>query len=57
MSGSTWQPRQLPPNDPGVQCWICPHCHDDAHHTSGPEGCERQAGQAEPRVQIGPLDC
>ena len=56
MSAGAWQPRATPPNEPGAQCWICPHCHDDAHHISGSEGCERQPREAEQLIQIGPLD-
>lgn len=28
-----------------TQCWICPHCHDDAHHQSDDNGCEWQYKQ------------
>ncbi len=56
VTGRPLAQRQAPRNDPGAQCWICPHCHDDKHHVSGPEGCERQALAVNDRIQIGPLD-
>lgn len=28
-----------------TQCWICPHCFDDAHHKSDANGCEWQYKQ------------
>lgn len=39
------------------QCWICPHCFDDAYHYSDAHGCERHGDpQHEHRVPIGPTD-
>ena len=41
----------------GAQCWICPHCFDDAHHQSDAQGCERHAGDGVgSRLVIGPTD-
>lgn len=39
------------------QCWICPHCFDDAWHRSDAQGCERHAGPGVgDRIVIGPTD-
>ncbi len=38
-------PAELPVIDEPLgqaQCWICPHCHDDAYHKSDENGCEWQ---------------
>jgi hypothetical protein len=40
-------------SDGGAQCWICPHCFDDANHHSDAQGCGRKP---EALIQIGPLD-
>lgn len=49
------QPRRAEARSQGAQCWICPHCYDDAHHESGPDDCERKP--APPKlIQIGPTD-
>lgn len=39
-----------------TQCWICPHCFDDAHHFSDAAGCEWQGNARDHRIQIGPTD-
>jgi hypothetical protein len=41
-------PIELPVTDEPLgqaQCWICPHCHDDARHKSDENGCEWQYKQ------------
>ena len=39
-----------------AQCWVCPHCYDDAHHYSDSAGCEREADTTGDRIKIGPTD-
>lgn len=53
----TQQQRQDAARSEGAQCWICPHCFDDAHHHSDGQGCERHAGPGVGnRLVVGPTD-
>lgn len=50
------QPALLARAEMQSQCWICPHCFDDAHHYSEPAGCEREADSTGNRVRVGPTN-